>query len=166
MILGLTDGILTALTLAAGRLLRSSQEVPPFLALRIATASAFAGGIVFLAAELARRNYELVHAERQLNLRSHGYLATTRLGHFVMMESAAASVIAIAANFLGALTPFLIGITARQTGWAPVCFAILMLGLLGLTIAKITYRRTLLWAVGLMLAGLALTALGYWLQIV
>lgn len=164
-VLGLTDGILTALTLAAGRIIGSRTGLSVTLGLRVATASALAGGVVFFTAELARRNHELVHAEQQLNLLSHGRLATTRLGHFVLVESLKATIVVIASNCFGALLPFLVGLISR-VAWVPICFALILLGVLGVSIAKVTYRGKIRWAVSLMLAGAALTALGFWLRIV
>lgn len=165
VVLGLTDGILTALTLAAGRIIGSRSGLSVSLGLRVATASALAGGIVFFTAELARRNYELVHAEQQLNLLSHGRLATTRLGHFVLVESSKATIVVIVSNFFGALLPFLVGLIS-QFPWIPICFALILLGALGVTIATVTYRNRVRWAASLMLAGAALTILGLWLRIV
>ena len=164
-VLGLTDGILTALTLAAGRIIGFRTGLSVTLGLRVATASALAGGVVFFTAELARRNHELVHAEQQLNLLSHGRLATTRLGHFVLVESLKATIVVIASNFLGALLPFCVGLISR-VAWVPICFALILLGVLGVSIAKVTYRGKIRWAVSLMLAGAALTVLGLWLRIV
>jgi hypothetical protein len=138
-VLGLTDGILTALTLAAGSIIGSKTGLSISLGLRVASASALAGGVVFLTAELARRNHELVHAEQQLNLMSHGRLATTRLGHFVVVESSKATIVVVASNFLGALLPFLVGLISKST-LIPIYSAVIMLGALGVTIAMVTYR--------------------------
>ena len=88
--------------------------VSPSLAMRVAAASAVAGGVVFFTAEVARRNQELVHAEQQLNLVAHGQLATTRLGHFVLMESSKAALTVVGSNFLGALSPLLAGLLWRR----------------------------------------------------
>jgi VIT1/CCC1 family predicted Fe2+/Mn2+ transporter len=104
-VLGLTDGLLTVLTLAAGRMIQSQSGLPFSLAMRVAAASSVAGGVVFFTAEVARRNQELVHSERQLNLVARGHLATTRLGHFVLTESSKAALTVIGSNFLGALSP-------------------------------------------------------------
>lgn len=164
-VLGLTDGILTALTLAAGRIIGSRTGLSVSLGLRVATASALAGGVVFFTAELARRNHELVHAEKQLNLLSHGRLATTRLGHFVLVESSKASIVVIASNFSGALLPFLVGLISHFA-WIPICFALALLSALGVIIAEVTYRSRILWGVSLMIAGASLTVLGLWLRIV
>ncbi len=165
-VLGLTDGILNSLTLAAGRLIEPGKGFSLSLALRVGVASALAGGVVLFTAELAQRNYELVHAERQLNLASHGQLATTRLGRFVLIESSRAALTVILSNFVGALAPLLIGMTLRGYRWAPIAFAVLLLGGLGVLIAHVTYRNKVWWGVGLMVAGLALSALGVWLHIV
>lgn len=166
VVLGLTDGMLTALTLAAGRMVRSQSGLSISLAMRVAAASAVAGGIVFFTAELARRNQELVHAERQLNLLSHGRLATTRLGHFVLVESFTAAFTVTGSNFLGACLPFLAGLIFRRVVLAPILCTLLLLGALGAVIAKATYRSKTLWITGLVIAGGALAGLGVWLQIV
>jgi VIT1/CCC1 family predicted Fe2+/Mn2+ transporter len=165
-VIGLTDGVLTVLTLAAGRMIQSRSGLPLSLAMRVAAASAVAGGVVFFTAEVARRNQELVHAEQQLNLVGHGQLATTHLGHFVLIESSKAALTVIGSNFLGALLPLLAGLLWRRLVWVPICFSVLLLGTLGAIIAKLTYRSTMLWTTGLMLAGVVLAILGIWLRIV
>jgi VIT1/CCC1 family predicted Fe2+/Mn2+ transporter len=165
-VLGLTDGVLTVLTLAAGRMIESRRGLPFSLAMRVAAASALAGGVVFFTAEVARRNQELVHAEQQLNLLGHGRLATTRLGHFVVTESSKAALTVLGSNFLGALSPLLAGLLWRHILWAPVGFSLVLLGLLGAMIARATYRNTMLWTTGLILTGALLALLGIWLRIV
>lgn len=166
MILGLTDGVLTALTLATGRMLQSHSDLSLSLALRVAAASALAGGVVFLTAELAQRNYELVHAERELNLATRGYLATTRLGHFVFVESLGAAVIVSASTFAGTLAPLFVGVRFRHLTLAPICFAVALLGLLGALIAGVTYRSRARWTFGLIGAGTCLAFIGFWLHVV
>lgn len=165
-VLGVTDGVLTSLTLAAGRMIHPQNRLSGSIAVRVAIASALAGGIVFFTAEVARRNYELVHAERQLNLISRGYLATTRLGHFVLVESLEAAVIVMASNFLGALAPLLAGSIFKQYAWMPIGLAIILLGALGVSIAQVTHRGRILWATSLMVVGTTLALLGIWLHIV
>jgi VIT1/CCC1 family predicted Fe2+/Mn2+ transporter len=167
-VLGITDGILTALTLASARIIQanSHHSFPLSLAVRVATASALAGGVVFFTAELAQRNFELVHAERELNLAARGYLATTRLGHFVLVESLGAATVVTASTFLGAFLPLLLGATFREFPWTPIGFAIALLGILGALIGRVTYRSKFRWATALMGTGGALTFLGVWLHIV
>lgn len=165
-VLGLIDGILTALTLASGRIIQADNRPTLSLALRVAIASALSGGIVFFAAELARRNYELIHAERELSLVSRGYLATTRLGHFVLLETFQTTLVVVLSNFVGALAPLLAGPMFRQFAWMPICFAIVSLGILGILIAQVTHRGRIRWAVSLMIVGTAVAGLGIWLHIV
>ena len=165
-VLGMTDGVLNSLTLAAGRLIEPGSGVSLSLALRVGVASALAGGVVFFTAELAQRNSELVHAEQQLNLASHGSLATTRLGHFVLVESAGATLTVVLSNFTGALAPLLVGMTLRGYVWTPIAFAVLLLGGLGILIAHVTFRRKSRWGIGMMLAGASLSLLGIWIHIV
>lgn len=165
-VLGLTDGMLSSLTLAAGRLIERGNRLTPSLALRVAIASALAGGVVFFTAEVAQRNHELVHAEHELNLASHGRLATTQLGYFVLVESLGAAFTAVVSNFVGALFPLLTSVVLRGDVWVPIAFAVVLLGVLGVLIAQATYRSRLWWPVGLMLAGAALSGLGIWLDIV
>jgi len=49
--------------------------------------TALSGAFVFFIAEYARVRDELVHAERQLNLTSHGRFAASRLGQTVFRET-------------------------------------------------------------------------------
>jgi VIT1/CCC1 family predicted Fe2+/Mn2+ transporter len=165
-VLGLTDGMLTVLTLAAGRMVQSQSGLSLSLVLRVAAASSLAGGVVFFTAEVARRNQELVHAEQQLNLATRGHLATTRLGHFVLVESLRSALTVIGSNFIGALSPLIATLLWRRLTWGPIALSILLLGVLGTIIAKATYRNTLLWTIGLMSAGVSLAAIGIWLKIV
>ena len=109
LVIGPVDGILTALTLAAGRILTPDQPIDISLALRIALAASLSGGFVFFVAEYARLRGELVHAARHLNLASTGRLATSRLGQEVLRESVLGTVIAAATGFGGALLPLILG---------------------------------------------------------
>ena len=52
-VLGLTDGILTALTLGAGHMLAAAAPATPGLAFRVAGAAAVSGAFVFLVAHYA-----------------------------------------------------------------------------------------------------------------
>jgi hypothetical protein len=53
LVAGLSDGILTALTLAAGKLLGPEAAMSPGLALRVALAAAVSGAFVFFVAHYA-----------------------------------------------------------------------------------------------------------------
>ncbi|HEY7536057.1 MAG TPA: hypothetical protein VH878_08950, partial [Thermodesulfobacteriota bacterium] len=74
LVIGLVDGILTALTLAGGKVLNTRDSIETTLVLRISMAAALSGAFIFFVAEYVRLRGELVHAERHLNLTSHGHL--------------------------------------------------------------------------------------------
>jgi VIT1/CCC1 family predicted Fe2+/Mn2+ transporter len=165
LVMGMSDGILTALTLAAGSVLGSGQPLGTGLALRIAAASAVSGTFVFFAAEYSKLRGELAHAERQLNLTSRGRLAATRLGRAVLVETAVKAGLASLCNFLGALFPLALGAFLPRPAWLPVAAAIVALGLLGGAVARSVRGNSFRWAAGLMMAGLLLTLVGYRLHV-
>jgi predicted membrane protein (TIGR00267 family) len=165
-VIGLADGILTALTLAAGRIVSSPEPIAIGLAVRISAASSLSGIFVFFTAEYVRQRRDLVHAERQLNLTSRGHLATTRLGEVVFRDTMRAAALSSICNLLGALLPLSAGALWPQFSWLAIAAAILVLGVLGATAARITYANPFVWAATLMLAGGLLTIAGIKLRIV
>jgi predicted membrane protein (TIGR00267 family) len=163
--LGISDGILTALTLASGRLL--TGDAPELvLGFKIAAAASLSGVFVFCTAEYARLRHELIDAERQLNLTSHGRLATSHLGRAIRRETAAAAIISSLASFVGAFFPLAIGAFVPQPPWLSLAAAIAALGLLGGFLAYSLYANVAIWAATLMLGGLALAIAGAALHIV
>jgi predicted membrane protein (TIGR00267 family) len=165
LLIGVVDGILTALTLAAGRVVSASNPIDAALALRIPVASALSGAFVFFVAEYARIRGELVRAERQLNLTTHGRLATTQLGRAVLHETAGATVVSVVCNFLGASIPLITAAMIPGAPWLSIAVANVVLGALGLGIARAIYGSAIRWAVMLMLAGSLLTLVGIELRI-
>ncbi|MGH8428155.1 MAG: hypothetical protein ACRES7_09270 [Gammaproteobacteria bacterium] len=70
--LGLSDGILNALTLAAGRLSSPTLPMTAGLAVRISIAAGVAGVFMLFVAAYAQLRGELVHDDEQLNVLSPG----------------------------------------------------------------------------------------------
>jgi hypothetical protein len=165
IVIGMTDGILTALTLAAGKLL-SGARPDSAMALRVSGASALSGAFVFFTAEYARQRAGLVHAERQLNLASHGRLATTRLGEAVRRDTLRSAGIAVACNFAGALLPLICGAHLPGPPWLAIPVAVIALGALGGAVAQSVYGHRILWVLALMAAGLVLSLAGVMLHVV
>lgn len=164
IVVGLTDGILTALTLASGHLLTSTRPTWG-LSLRIAAGSAICGIFVFFTAEYARLRGELLHAERQLNLSSSGQFVTSQLGKQVRADALASAVISSTANFLGALFPLCLGSMMPGRALLAVVPPIAALGVLGIALAKIVMGNTLIWIAALVASGVALSLIGAWLHI-
>jgi predicted membrane protein (TIGR00267 family) len=164
LVIGLTDGILTALTLASGRVVNSTGAISIGLALRIAAASSISGVFVFFTAEYVRQRGALVHAERQLSLTSH--LAATQLGRAALRDTLWGAAISSTCNFLGALLPLIAGALSPGFSWLAIAVGLLALSLLGVAAARFTYGNPALWASALVVAGGLLTLAGLKLRIV
>ena len=166
LVIGLVDGILTALTLAAGRVVGSSAPIDVSLALRISAGASLSGAFIFFTAEYARLRGELAHAERQLMLTPRGRMAATKLGGAVFRETVTGALISSTCSFFGALLPLVIGSTLPERSWLAIVAAIFALGALGAGLARLVYGNPLRWAVVLMIAGGLLSLVGIKLRIV
>lgn len=164
--LGLSDGILTALLLTAGRIVESARPLTIILTLRVAVAALVTGAFVLFVARFAELRQGLARAERHLNLLERGYLATTRLGRDVLRDATKEAVVAGACAFLGAIFPLVVGLIFPRASWVAVVAAIVALGILGAVLAVPIRGHPLRWAVGMALSGVAFTALGIWLDLV
>jgi len=164
-VLGIIDGILTALTLAAGRMLNSGDPLSFSLALRISFVSLSTGLFMFFTAEYARLRGELVHTAKQLNLSVRGHLATTQLGKSVLRESLLAAGISALSSFLGALLPLGLGAVSTRVELS-FALSLLALAVLGAALGYALYASPLLWAIGLLLMGGILALAGMYLKVV
>jgi predicted membrane protein (TIGR00267 family) len=164
LVIGLTDGILTALTLASGKAFNSTEPITISLALRISAASSLSGVFVFFTAEYMRQRGELVHAERQLSLTSH--LAATQLGRAALRDTLWGAAISSVSNLLGALLPLMAGALFPRLSWLTIAAGLLALSVLGVAAARSTYGNPVLWAIALVFAGGFLTIAGLQLRIV
>lgn len=165
LILGLTDGLLNALTLAAASLLGSGGSVTYGLALRIACVALITASFSVFVSDYAERRAALVRGSRQLNLTAHGHLATTRLGQLALRRSLAVMAIACSASFVGSLIPLMAGAAWPEHSWIVVALCIACLAGLGSLLGQALAHHAWRWA-GLMgCGGLAVTLLGFWLRI-
>lgn len=166
VVVGLTDGILTALTFASGKLSSGSAGVRLDLACRLALAASLSGLFIFFTAEYARLRGELVEAAKQLNLASRGHLATTRLGRAVRHDAISAAILSAGCNFIGAAFPLLIGILFPAARWLTLVISVLALGVLGVALGHSVSGNAIRWSVSLMLSGIASALIGIELHIV
>ncbi len=166
VVLGLSDGILTALTLSAGSLVGGSQNLTLSLAGRIAVASLVSGAFVFFVSSYSRLRGELIHAETQLNLTSHGQFASSRLGQAVLREALGSTVLSSGFSFFGALIPLLTGALVETFRWMAVSVSLISLAILGLVLARIVHGRYWLWCAGLVGGGIIVLLIGVRLRIV
>ena len=165
-VVGLTDGILTALTLASGKLLSSDGRITLGLSLSIATAASSSGMFVFFTAEYAKLRGELVHASKQLNLASHGHLATTQLGKAVRREALNSALLSSMCNVLGAFIPLSMAVAFPLLPWLPFVTAVAALGALGAALAHTIHGHMAFWTPALMISGAFLAFIGLEIHLV
>jgi predicted membrane protein (TIGR00267 family) len=165
LVAGLCDGILTALILSAGKLLDAGESVSLGLALRVATVATLTGGFAFFVAHYADLRSDLVRAERQLNLISHGRFASTQLGRAALRDSFQGALIVSISGFLGALLPLIVSVLLPRPSWIGVAAAIGTLALLGVFLAKAVYGRAARWILVLVVAGVLVSFVGVKLEI-
>lgn len=162
--LGITDGVLTALALAAGAILRGTADgVGADLAMRVGVVSCVTAAFTLFVADYAERRSRLVRASRQLNLTEPGRLAATNLGRIVVRESATAAAVASVASFAGAALPLLLGAVLPTPPW--VTIAIAVLGALGWCIGAMLSAGRTRWTVAMLLGGVVVAVIGAVLDI-
>lgn len=166
LVAGLCDGILTALILAGGSLIYPEVPMGLGLSFRVAVAAAASGAFIFFVAHYAELRSELAHAERQLNLLSPGRFAATRLGRAVLREAFFGAMIASICTFIGALIPLSAGRLAAGLPWLGGAVALAALALLGFFLGRAVHGNPIRWALGLILAGVLVAAIGLELRIV
>lgn len=162
---GFIDGILTALTLASGRLVRPGVSPSPGFAFRVAAATALTTLFVFFVAHYAELRAEIVHAERELNLLKHGRLAKGALGRRATREALTGSILAGVCGLAGALVPLLLCYALPRPVWLGLAVTIALLGLLGAVLARSFFGGQLIWSAILIVGGALLSLIGIQLHI-
>lgn len=163
---GLVDGILNALTLAAGRILKSGDGADLGLAVRVAVATGLTTIFVFFIAHYAELRAELVRAERELNLLSHGRLATSRLGRRALESAASGALLAATCGVVGAMVPLLFCAYIPGPRWLGLAFILAVLSGLGALLARSFHGSVAFWSISIALAGAILTYVGIKIDIV
>jgi predicted membrane protein (TIGR00267 family) len=167
LLLGLIDGILTVLVLATGHVLKHGETpITLSLSLKVAFATAVSGACIYFFSEYSRQRHRLIHAEKQLNLATHGKLATTQLGRQIFKETLWGVVVSSIFNFAGAMLPLSVAMLFPQMQWIAILIALLMLVLLGVGIASLVYGNAVAWSLSLVLAGVFVAFIGYKLNVV
>ena len=166
LVLGVTDGMLNALTLAGGALFHGSGDgLTLFLVLRVGIATLVTATFTMFVADYAERRSSLVRAARELNLTVRGQLAATNLGRRAFHESLLAMTVAAGASLAGAFVPLALGATLPGPSWTVVALTVGLLGLFGWLLGGVLAGRRAVWACSMTVGGIAVTAIGVWLDI-
>ncbi len=166
IVVGLANGIITALIFTAGKILHVGGNIGPGLAIRIAVGVALPSVFTFYVAEYARLRRELVHTSRQLNLSSPAHLMNSQLGRIIVRKALIVTSVGIVAGFAGALLPLLVSVMVPGSTWFPIAAAILALGAFGVGLAISIRGNPLYWMAALLVAGVLVTIVGSVLHIV
>lgn len=166
LVLGITDGMLNALTLSASAILHGGAGgITVGLALRVGTAALITAGFTMFVADYSERRASLVRGAHQLNLTQPGTLAASSLGVRALHESAIAMSVAALASLLGAALPLLVGAALPAATWIVLVLTILSLGGLGWILGGLVSARRPVWAGAMLVGGMAVTAIGLGLRI-
>jgi VIT1/CCC1 family predicted Fe2+/Mn2+ transporter len=163
--LGLADGILNALTLAAASLIGSGVHVTIGLAVRISIAALVTAGFSVFVATYSEARGGLLHASRQLSLSAEEGLVDTQLGRDALRRALGQAALASASSMLGALVPLLIAVVLPGPTWIAAVVAIVALGALGVGLATTVAGSRSVWATVLMVGGIGVAAVGVWINI-
>ena len=166
IVVGLTDGIITALIFTAGKILHVGGNIGPGLAIRIAVGVALPSVFTFYVAEYSRLRRELVHASRELNLSSPVHLINSQLGWIIIRKALVVTLVGTVAGFAGALLPLFVSVITPGSTWLPIAAAILALGAFGVGLAISVYGKPVYWMAALVVAGVLVTIVGRGLHIV
>jgi predicted membrane protein (TIGR00267 family) len=162
---GLVDGVLTALTLASGRLLEPGSAPNLDLAIRVGAATGLTTLFVFFVAHYAELRAEINRAEKELNLLSHGKLAAGALGQRAIREAFAGALLAAFCGLAGAMIPLWLCFALPSPRWLGLIITIGLLGVMGAILARSFRGSATFWIVVLVLGGLGLTWAGLELRI-
>lgn len=167
LVLGLIDGILTVLTLATGKVLdKTGEEFSLSLALRVAFVTTISGSFVYFISEYTKQRHSLIKYEKELNMTSHGKLVTSKLGKQIIKETMVGAYISGTFSFFGAFIPISGAVFFPQYSWISIIIALFILAALGLSVARLVYGNNLQWVLALLLAGLAVSFIGYKLHVI
>lgn len=166
VVMGLVDGILTAMLLAARRMMGHGAPVDAETALKVAVSALATAGFVFYIGRYAELRSHLVRAEVQLNLWARGTFATTRLGRMVLLDACREAFLSGGCSFVSALAPLLLAVIFPFLPWLSVIASLGMLALLGAVLGSAVGGSPAAWATGLTGGGLLMMLLGFLLNIV
>lgn len=163
--IGLSDGIITALMLVSGDILRGDQ-IYLSLALRVAYGSSFVGTFSYFIAQYSELRGELSRTSRQLNLRSPSYLIKSKLGRDIIFESVAGAASAGFFGFVGALIPLVTSVMIPMDPIMAFVSAEASLAILGFSIGKAVKGNYFFWIIMMFVIGLVVAWAGDFLYLV
>lgn len=165
VILGLTDGIITALMIATNEILvATTAQFGLFM--RIALGSAAVGAVSFFMADYSTLKQDLVRLSKIVNPGTPLELLETQLGRRIVRESILKTLLSALSGFAGALIPLLPSELFVSNFWASLIIADLSLALLGVLVAKVQSGNYFFWPPLLASIGVVMMFIGKFVNIV
>lgn len=165
VILGLTDGIITALMIATNEIL-NSNATHLGLFVRIALGSAAVGAVSFFMADYSSMKQDLVRLSKIVNPNTPFDLLETQLGRRIIEESIAKTLLSALSGFTGALIPLLPSLLFTTNSLISLAIADLSLALLGVVVAKVQSGNYFFWPPLLATVGIVMIYIGEFVNIV
>jgi len=166
LVMGLVDGVLTTMLLAAGRILGRGMPMNFSVALRVAAGCFATAGFVFYIGRYTELRAELVRSEAQLNLARRGKLATTHLGRSVLFDAIAEAALSGVSSFMSALLPLTLALFFPTVPLFSIVVSLLALGIMGIVLGNAVRGSPVMWAINLIVGGTLMTLAGFWLHLV
>lgn len=163
--IGLSDGIITALMLVSGDILRG-DHILLGLALRVAYGSSFVGTFSYFIAQYSELRGELSRTSRQLNLKSPSYLIRSKLGRDIIVESVTGAAAAGFFGFVGALIPLITNVVDPMDPILSLISAEASLAVLGIGIGKAVRGNYVFWVIMMFVIGIVVAWAGNYLYLV
>ncbi|MCW6169084.1 MAG: hypothetical protein LVQ96_06110 [Thermoplasmatales archaeon] len=163
--LGLSDGIITTLMLTS-RILLTGGSIATDLIFRIAFGASFVGGFSFFIAEYSRLREEIARTSKMLIMRSPDKLVKGKIGRDILAEAVLATSLSVLTGFIGALIPLTFSALFSGSRIIPELVAWIALALLGAGLARSVQGKYVFWIITMILVGVIITFLGFFLNLV
>ena len=148
------------------RSLLAGESIGAGLALRVAFGAAFVGAFSYFIAEYSRLREEISRTSRQLVLRSPSYLIKGKIGRDIMFESVLGTSISAVSGFTGSMIPLAFSVLLPQDGLLSIIVAVASLSALGAGIGRSVKGNYAFWVLTMVILGLMVSIIGYYLNLV
>lgn len=163
-ILGLTDGIITALIFTSG-LISGHSRIPLQLIIKFSLGSSIISAFSYFIAKYSELREELIDTSIRLDPSSPLHLLKGRQGILIMMEAVTEAGISVASGFFGAFITMFPSFLFPGVGHVSIISAIIILGVLGSLISRSLEGGWVRWSVTFVLIGISASLMGIYLNI-
>ncbi len=162
--IGTIDGLITALMIASRAILQDNLISSDF-ALRIALGSSVVGASSYLVAEYGRLRAEDAVVYRHLRPQGKSRIST-RINREIFFDAFKGGAISLVMGFVGASIPLLSFSLFPKYHFLSPALSYITLVVLGMALGRRSGGRMILWSISLVILGLSLTILGFFIEVI